>query len=185
MTVSIKMQCPKCSKDFGSEEALEMHTQAKHSEPYKEPLLSDKSKKRIRNWTIVLVIIALLIGVPTYFYLTSEILPPTSSRGHSEATVSSHVLRQPMGIMVQMHMLEHADGEGPASVIINYNCNDFNCDEDLIENLEAFGAKYPANVYVAPFPKMTAKIALTAEGRMDLLEGYDAQRIEGFIRSVR
>jgi len=178
------MQCPKCSKDFGSEEALEMHTQSKHSEPYKEPLISDKSKKRIRNWTIVLVIIALLIGVPTYLYQTSEILPPTSSRGHSEVTVPSHVLRQPMGVMVQMHMLEHADGEGPASVIINYNCNDFNCEEGLIEKLEAFGEKYPTNIYVAPFPRMSAKIALTAEGRMDLLEEYDAKRIERFIGPV-
>ena len=40
-----------------------------------------------------------------------------------------------MPIAIQKHMLEHADGKegGRGGVIINYNCEDFNCEDGLIE----------------------------------------------------
>ena len=153
------MKCPECSNEFGSEEALSMHTNAKHSKPYKEPLLSDKAKRGIRNWSIGIVILAVIIGIPVFLSLNSKILPPTTAQGHVESIPESHVMQKPIGVLVQKHLLEHADGEGPAGIIINYNCTDFECEEELIDNLEAFGEKYPENVYVAPYPRMDAKIA--------------------------
>jgi len=45
--------CKHCEKTFHSAEALAMHTKAKHPEHHKEPLLSARQKKNMRNWLIV------------------------------------------------------------------------------------------------------------------------------------
>lgn len=176
------VECGKCGKDFGSEEALAMHMQAKHPENAKTPLLSGKARKRIMLWSIVIVALAAVIGLPAYFYGTAKTLPPTSIEGHIEDNPPSHVLKEPMMLQIQKHMLEHADGSGPPGAIINYNCADFVCEKGLIGKLEAFAEKYPENVYVAPFPRMDAKIALTRHGRIEILEDYNEQKIDAFIR---
>ncbi len=101
-------------------------------------------------------------------------------QGHIESNPPSHVLKEPMPITIQKHMLEHADGSGRAGVIINYNCRDYSCEENLIENLEAFALSYNY-VYVAPFKGMDAKIALTKLGKIKILEEYDESIIKNFI----
>ena len=80
-------------------------------------------------------------------------------------------------------MLEHADGKGPPGIIINYNCVDYACESDLIEKLEAFAKKYSANVYVAPFKNMDAKIVLTRLNKIEILESFDENKIEDFINN--
>ena len=108
-------------------------------------------------------------------------LPPTDMQGHVEANPDSHVLKEPMPIPIHKHMLEHADGTASPGIVINYNCKDYSCEADLIEKLETFAGRYPANVYVAPFKNMDAKIALTKLGRLEILEEYDEQKINSFI----
>ena len=77
-------------------------------------------------------------------------------------------------------MLEHVDGAGRPGIIINYNCKDYKCEDNLIEKLEAFATKYDY-VYVAPFKGMDAKIALTKLGKIEVLEEYDESLIINFI----
>lgn len=177
-----KIICTECRKKFGSQEALAMHTQAKHLEKNKKSgfQISSKQKSKKRNWS--LFIIAMIITISGVYFLTSSIktLPPTDISGHVEASPSSHVLKEPMPIPIQKHMLEHADGTGLPGVVINYNCEDYRCEDNLIEKLEAFAVKY-SHVYVAPFPDMGARIALTKRGKIETLDSYDEQRIEKFM----
>ncbi len=113
----------------------------------------------------------------------SKTLPPIDIAGHIEENPSSHVLKEPMPLPIQKHMLEHADGSGPPGVIINYNCMDYQCEEGLIPKLEEFTVKYPEFVYVAPFKGMDAKIALTRFREIEILDSYDEQKIESFINN--
>ena len=174
-----KVRCETCGKAFKSHEGLEMHKKAIHPKPEKK--VSKTNYKKIRNWVIFIVIFGLLIwGVSTMF-TGIKTLPPTTMQGHIESSPISHVIKQPMSVPVQKHMLEHADGTGPPGIIINYNCEDYDCESGLIENLESFAEKYPANVYVAPFPDMDAKIVLTRLNRIEILEQYNEATIESFI----
>lgn len=172
--------CEGCKKSFGSEEALEMHNKAKHPVEVKKPLVSQKRKRQIRNWSIAIIVISLLI-IGIFFLSNRKVMPPTTMEGHVEASPPSHILKNPMPIATQKHMLEHADGTGPPGVIINYNCIDFQCEEDLIPKLEEFAKKYPTFVYVAPFKNMNAKIALTRLNRIITLDSFSENIIDNFI----
>src|SRR3989338_10842065 len=181
----IKMEeearCEICSRTFNDVDGVAAHNKAKH--PEKIPKENKPLPiKKIRNWGIFVLIAGLIVwGVFVLF--NQPTLPPTNMTGHIEVSPESHILKEPMRIEVQKHMLEHADGSGPPGIIINYNCEDYNCEEDLIENLEAFAEKYPANVYVAPFKNMDAKIALTRIGKIEVLEKYDEPKIKNFIET--
>ena len=176
-----KARCDICDRNFKDAEGLAMHNAAKHSSKKSEKTEKKKiSFKKIRNWGIFVIIIGFVIWGISAMFSGITVLPPTDMQGHVEVNPASHVLREPMPIAIQKHMLEHADGTGRPGVVINYNCDDYNCEEGLIENLEAFAEKYDF-VYVAPFPNMDAKIALTKLGRIDVLEEYDGGRIESFI----
>ena len=177
------IRCEKCDKEFASEEALNMHNKAKHAELSKEPkkILTEQQKKKIRNWFIFVLVMVVIVGGAVYMFLNIKTLPPIDIQGHIESSPISHVVKEPMSIAVQKHMLEHADGEGLPGIVINYNCKDYQCGGDLIPKLEAFAEKYPSNVYVAPFANMDAKIALTRLGRIEVLEDYDEDKINRFI----
>ena len=175
-----KHKCETCNRNFKDKEGLQMHNSAKHSKPEKKSM--KLNSKKIKNWGIFIAILVLVV-VGFYFLFSSvKTLPPTDMRGHIEESPPSHILKEPMPLAVQKHMLEHADGTGPPGIIINYNCEDYNCESDLIEKLEAFAEIYTANVYVAPFKDMDAKIVLTKQNGIDILEDYDEERINNFIR---
>jgi len=182
-----KARCEICDRTFKAAEGLVAHNAAKHPER-----VSKEKKpfpvKKVRNWGLGIVIVGLVIFGA--FWLISSILnapslPPTDMANHIEVSPSSHVLREPMDIRIHKHMLEHSDGTGPPGIIINYNCEDFNCEIDLVEKLESFVEKYPLNVYVAPFPNMGAKITLTRLNKIEVLEEYNEQTIENFINTGR
>ena len=67
------------------------------------------------------------------------------------------------------------------SMLVQYNCDDYQCEPDMVEKLEALVRRYPPQVYLAPFPRMDAKIALAAPGRREVLDEFDEQRIRQFI----
>jgi len=79
-------KCEECNKEFNSEEALNMHNKSKHYERYKEPKkkITDKRKKKIRNWFIFIIILIAVIGGITFLMLNIKTLPPTSMDGHVE-----------------------------------------------------------------------------------------------------
>src|SRR3990172_2339486 len=136
---------------------------------------------RIRNWSIDLIIAVLLIGGIYYWSTNREILPPTDMAVHIEQNPSSHVMDEPMSLSVQKHMLEHSDGKGQPGVVINYNCEDFGCDSDLKDRLTEIANKYPEFVYIAPFPNMSKKIAIT---RMGKIQTFNNLEVEGLMRFI-
>ena len=177
-----KERCETCDRNFKDKEGLEMHNSAKHSKRHNEKT-SKINYKKIRNWVIFAVVLGLIFYGIFWSFSSVKTLPPTDAQGHIEQSPDSHVLKEPMLLVIQKHMLEHADGAGPPGVIINYNCKDYNCGEELIENLEGFAEEFPANVYVAPFKDMDAKIVLTKQNGIEILEEYDEEKIRNFIVS--
>ena len=176
-----KIRCEICNRNFNNEEALAMHNKAKHP----ENVLKEKKPlpiRKIKNLGIFLLIVVLISAGIIWWTSSIEIFPPTDIKGHVESKPASHVLKKPMPITIQKHMLEHADGieKGQGGVIINYNCEDYSCESDLIEKLEAFAIKYDY-VYVAPFERMDAKIALTKLKKIEILDEYNNETIEKFI----
>ena len=124
------------------------------------------------------------VGVIAVFLLAMnqrEILPPQDIQGHIEVSPARRFLTQPMDIRVHKHMLEHADGNGPPGVIINYNCQDFVCETELLEKLERLTEEYPQRLYVAPYPNMSAKLVITKLGKQMVLSEFAEQQIREFI----
>ncbi|NQV92017.1 hypothetical protein HQ489_06095 [Candidatus Woesearchaeota archaeon] len=176
-------ECKECKKEFSSKEGLEMHNKSKHQATVKEPFFTPVLKKKIKYISVSVIGIVLIYLI---FSSVSNIksLPPTTMQGHIEVNPPSHIMKIPMQLAIHKHMLEHADAVegGRPGIIINYNCKDYSCDNDLIEKLEFFAQKYPEHVYVAPFKNMDAKIALTKLNQQKLLEEYNEQIIDEFVR---
>jgi len=174
-----KARCGMCDKTFKDADGLTAHNKAKHPEKIPKGRKSPPMSK-IRNWGVFIIITGLIILGVFWGVSNSKTLPPIDMKGHVELNPLSHVLKEPMSIAIQKHMLEHADGTGKPGVIINYNCEDYDCEESLIENLEGFTSDYDY-VYVAPFKGMDAKIVITKLGKINILEAYDENRVRSFI----
>ena len=177
-----KFKCESCNRNFKDKEGLDMHNSVKHPKPERKSI--KLNYKKIRNWGVLIVVSALVIFGFYFMFSGVKTLPPTDMQGHVEASPFSHILREPMSIPIQKHMLEHVDGQQGVrgGVIINYDCKNYNCEAGLIENLEQFGYEFDY-VYVAPFKNMGAKIALTKFNRIEVLEEYDENKIRSFIVS--
>lgn len=65
-------RCNECDKNFDSQLALDMHNKSKHSEKLSksEPFITPKLKKRIRNWLIFIIILALIFS--SFYYLAKK-----------------------------------------------------------------------------------------------------------------
>lgn len=141
---------------------------------------TEKRKKvlRVIGWSIA----SLAVVIIAFTFLgAGKNLPPTSSLNHIEVSPPSHIATSPMDRRMHKHMLEHSDGGGPPGVIINYNCEDFECEPDLIDKLSQIVQDFPANVYLAPWSGMSAQLVVSAEGRQQILDGFDEQEIRDFI----
>ncbi len=176
MTEEIK--CKTCDRIFKEIDGLAAHNKAKH------PEISEKKNplpvKKIKNLGIAIIIVGLIIAGIAWSVSNIKTLPPTDIQGHVESNPPSHILKEPMPIAIQKHMLEHSDGTGKPGIVINYNCEDYFCENDLIEKLENFARDYNY-VYVSPFKGMDAKIALTKLNKIEILEGYSEDKIRNFI----
>lgn len=101
--------------------------------------------------------------------------PPTSGP-HTQFLARWGIHTQAIPPEIQVHNLE--DG----GVLVHYSCAD--CPE-LVRQLEEVVGQYREHVILAPYPNMETPIALTAWGRLDTLEGFDAERLHRFIRAYR
>jgi hypothetical protein len=137
--------------------------------------------KSIIKWLAGVLVLVVLGGATYYWWTIREVLPPTDFAGHVEQSPESHILDKPMPIQIQKHMLEHSDGDGPPGVIINYNCEDFNCEENLIENLTQIAQEYPKLVYLAPFSGMSKKIAITRYQQIETFDSLEKDELVNFI----
>lgn len=128
----------------------------------------------------ITLLIAIFSGM---IILNREVLPPTTMDGHLETVPDSHILDKQMPLTMQKHMLEHADATegGPGGVIINYNCENFDCEEDLIQKLTDVANEYPEFVYLTPFDGMTVKIAITSLGKIEVFDELDEAALVKFI----
>ena len=137
-------------------------------------------KKIVKYIIYIFIIIGIVVGVGWFISLIPS-LPPTSSKNHSEDSPSSHIVTKKIPDLIQRHMLEHADGDGFPSVIIQYNCNDYECEPDIIQKLTKLVKEYPKNVYLAP-NNYDGKIILTRAGQYKILDQFDEQTIRDFIK---
>ena len=130
-----------------------------------------------------LAMVALVIGGLVLFAGTQKILPPTGfGPGHSESFPPQQINIQPIPLAVQEHVMERGGASHlQGSMLVEYNCVDYQCDSDLVQRLTEVVESYPPQVYLAPFPGMDAKIALAAPDRLETLDAFDEQRIRQFI----
>lgn len=184
-------KCSYCEKKFKTKEALNQHTFAKHTFMSSNPANSTtdptkKFSKSLARFVPFLVLTILLFSLTFFFakLINIKTLPPIDTINHVEDIPPLHIMKRPMKIEVQKHMLEHADGFGQPGVIINYDCKNYSCSDNLVQHLENFALKY-SFVYVVPWRNMKAKIVLTRLGKRLILDSYDAEKIENFIKGVK
>ncbi len=137
--------------------------------------------KKGLTWGGLALLAAIGAGWLGYSIATAKRLPSTSMADHIEQSPPGHILTTPMPIAIQKHMLEHADGGGRPGVIINYNCVKFPCPAGMIDRLAGFVRAYPEFVYLAPYPDMDVKIAVTRLGKILILDDVEEVRIRAFI----
>lgn len=116
----------------------------------------------------------------SWWVSTRPYLPPTTTQGHTEDMPPSHISGTPIPDRMQRHMLEHADGSGKPGILVQYNCQDYACEPEIVQKLSDVVAPYPDHVYLAP-NRYDGKIILTKLGSMQILDTIDAQRIRKFI----
>ncbi len=100
--------------------------------------------------------------------------PPTSGP-HVSWLAPWGVHTRPIPPELQVHNLE--DG----GVLVQYSCE---C-PDLVEQLKRVVQRYDRYVILAPYPRMSSRIALTAWTRLETLDEFDEPRIRRFIEAYR
>lgn len=173
------IKCEECNKEFNSKDALNMHNRSKHYEKYKPPRKPFDFNK-LKKLGFLLLILGILVGTFYLYKLTVKTYPPIDIKGHVETYPKSQILKEPIPLPVHKHILEHVESGAPG-VVINYNCEDFECEDGLVEKLESF-AKNDKRIYVAPYPKMSAKIVLSKLGKRKILSEYSEEEIKNFIK---
>ncbi len=119
-------------------------------------------------------------------------IPPTSGT-HVGGKANWGISDSPIPDELQLHNLE--DG----GVGIQYNCDaetkspeistpsaeiDGEC-KRLVERLTEVANRYPDKVFMAPYPKLDTKIALTAWTRIEKFNDFDQERIQKFIKAFK
>ena len=121
------------------------------------------------------------------FFMTSsskfgKTLPPTGfSAAHLESLPPQQINTRPIPRLEQEHVMERGAGHELGSMLVQYNCVEYQCEPDLVEQLTEIVLNFPEYVYLAPYPTMDAKIALAAPGRLLTLDTLDQNKIRKFI----
>ena len=102
-------------------------------------------------------------------------LPPTSGP-HFPFSISPGIYDTAISEGLTIHAMEHGH------VVVQYAPA---ISDDELAALERLAGRYGADVILAPYPPLTAGIALTAWGRIHLLDRYDERRITAFVEALR
>ena len=130
---------------------------------------------------VVLAVGGFLLFITTRSDFGKE-LPPTSyTIAHSESLPPRQINTAPIPRLVQEHVMERNAGHPRGSMLVQYNCLEYQCEPDLVEKLTTIVRDFPPYVYLAPYHTMDAKIALAAPGRLLTLETLDEEQIRKFI----
>ena len=154
--------------------------QIKKKDKVKEKI--NEAPKKIGKYILYTLIAVGIIGGLGWLISLAPNLPPISMENHSENSPIAHIITTKMPDPIQRHMLEHADGNDSngSGIIIQYNCDDYECQSDLVQKLTALVKEYPRNVYLAP-NNYDGKIILTRLGKRKVLDEFDEQAIRDFI----
>ncbi len=175
------MEETKPGEQLSRKERRELERQKKKEDfPIEER--KERNKKIIRRCVTILVTLAFIGGVVWLIKTpsTRPNLPPTVMDGHIEVNPSAHIVTEPIPDPIQRHMIEHADGKTKPGILIQYNCDKYSCEPDLITKLTDLVKQYPENVYLAP-NKYDGKIILTKMGQIKILDSFDEKVIKDFI----
>jgi len=102
-------------------------------------------------------------------------MPPTSGP-HFAFTIATGIYSDPVPDGLTVHAMEHGH------VVVQYAPD---TPQDSVERLESLAKRYGKDVILAPYPTLDHGIALTAWGRLDLLEHYDEGRVTIFVENLR
>ena len=130
---------------------------------------------------MVLVIGGLVLFITTRSTFGKELPPTGFSPAHMEALPSQQINSQPIPRLMQEHVMERDRGHERGSMLVQYNCVDFQCEANLVDRLTEIVLTYPPQVYLAPYPTMDAKIALAAPGKLLTLDALEEDKIRDFI----
>ena len=130
-----------------------------------------------------LVAVAAVAGVFALVGIIQKELPPTGfGPGHWEQFPPTKINSAPIPRPIQEHVMERGGGHHrEGGMLVQYNCNEFDCEPGLIDELIKIVEPYPNNVYLAPYPTMDAKIALAAPGRLKTFDSLDEAEVRKFI----
>ncbi len=113
--------------------------------------------------------------------VTAKVYPPTGMQDHVESYPECRICAVPIPEVIQRHILEHREPGNPGDkpgILVQYNCAA--CPE-VVAKLTRIVERYPRGVYLAPYPRMSPRIALTTLGRVETMDEVDEGRIVAFI----
>ncbi len=141
-------------------------------------------RRLARRWGLPALLGLLVVGGGAFVVtqaVTAKVYPPTGMQDHVESYPSCRICSQPIPEAMQRHILEHREPGDPADrpgILVQYNCA--SCPE-LVAKLTRIVERYPQAVYLAPYPRMSPRIALTTLGRLETMEEVNERRIVAFI----
>jgi hypothetical protein len=114
--------------------------------------------------------------------VTAKVYPPTGMQDHVESYPECRICAVPIPEVIQRHILEHREPGNPGDkpgILVQYNCA--SCPE-VVAKLTRIVERYPRGVYLAPYPRMSPRIALTTLGQVETMDEVDEGRIVAFIQ---
>lgn len=127
------------------------------------------------------VVALAVVGAGGWWLQSRPSLPPIDMSGHIERWPPWRILSEPIPEIIQKHILEHISDEGPPGVLVQYNCEKYGCEPDLVDKLAALARDYSPIVYLAP-STYDGKIILSKLGQRRVLDEFDEAAIRNFIQ---
>jgi len=184
-------------EELSRKQRKKLEKQERNQAEREEKRVVNKSRRIKKNVTIFIAV--LIIASLGYFWYTSyrearlfAVIPiasphidsldqvhspyntyPPTSGAHIERHSGGKIFTEPIREEIQVHDLEHG------AILIQYKCNE--CD-DLIGQISAYTKEYD-QVKVAPYPKQSTLITVTAWGKLVELKELDDTLIREFITS--
>lgn len=141
-----------------------------------------KRRKRLLTYSGVSVLLVAAVAFVVTQAITAKAYPPTGMQDHVESYPECRICPAPISDKIQRHILEHREPGNPSDkpgILVQYNCT--SCPE-LVATLTRIVERYPRGVYLAPYPRMSPRIALTTLGRVETMDEVDEGRIVAFIQ---
>lgn len=143
-----------------------------------------RARRAAKRWGVYGGLSLLLVGGGAFAVsraVTAKVYPPTGMQDHIESYPPCRICSVPIPETIQRHILEHREPGSPTDrpgILVQYNCSD--CPE-VVAKLTLIVERYPVAVYLAPYPPMSPRIALTTLGQVEAMEQVDEARIVAFI----